>query len=70
MPTRSTEAKNLGRRRVSRKIYEKLTQLNKVTKTYQQQAKEHTQQQENIKRTERAYPTAGKRTVRAVPTAG
>ena len=73
LPKRSTEAKNWDDD--EQKIYEKLTQLNKVTKTCQdakehsqQQAvksvansrrEEHTQQQEKIKRTERAKPTAG-----------
>ena len=42
MPTRSTEARNSDDD--EKKIYEKLNQLNKVTKTCQD-AKEHSQQQ-------------------------
>ena len=53
MPKRSTEAKNLDDD--EKKIYENLTQLNKVTE-------EHSQQQAR-----RAQPTAGRR---AEPTAG
>ena len=49
LPRRSTEAKNLDDD--EQEIYQKLTQLNKVTKTYQD-AKAHSQQQAR-----RAYPT-------------
>ena len=55
MPKRSTEAKNLDED--EQKIYENLTQLNKVTKTCQD-AKEHCQQQAR-----RAQPTAGEKSV-------
>ena len=51
MPKRSTEAKNLDDDEQT--IYEKVTQLNEVTKTCQD-AKEHSQQQAR-----RAQPTAG-----------
>ena len=55
LPKRSTEAKNLDDD--EQKIYENLTQLNKVTEERsQQQAEEHSQQQAR-----RAQPTAGEK---------
>ena len=55
MPKKSTEAKKLDDD--EQKIYEKLTQLNKVTKTCQD-AEEHSQQQAR-----RAQPTADEKSI-------